>query len=215
MGDARVSGKCEAFSDRSSAFTRAAALAAALLAVVIVPHVPAQSAAGQSLAADGTASQLAGPYLTWVDQDVHWIIAPDERQAYLGLQSNAERMQFIKGFWERRNADPAGGENTFKEEHYRRLAYANVHFAGTHAGWTTHRGHIYIVYGAPDSIDAHPSGEAGDLTPFEVWHYRSLQGRGSVSGQAGAQGEGSGGVDFRFVDACKCGDYKLAVPAAE
>jgi hypothetical protein len=84
-----------------------------------------------------------------------------------------------------------------------------------HAGWTTDRGHIYIVYGPPDAIDAHPSGEAGVLAPFEVWHYRSQQGRGSVSGELGAQAEGSSGFDFRFVDACKCGDYKLVTSATE
>jgi GWxTD domain-containing protein len=146
------------------------------------------------LAGDDTPSALAGPYRTWLDQDVRWIAMPEERSAYLTLHSNAERLQFITSFWERRNPDPAGSENKFKEEHYRRLAYTNAHFASVHLGWMSDRGHVYIVHGKPDSIDSHPSGPSGETDPFEVWHYKA------------------GNADFKFVDTCHCGDYKLTSP---
>ena len=65
-------------------------------------------------------------------------------------------MKFIEQFWERRNPDPGASENKFKEEHYRRIAYANEHFAASRPGWKTDRGHLYIIYGPPDEIDSHP-----------------------------------------------------------
>jgi TonB family protein len=140
-----------------------------------------------------------GAYKLWLDEDVLWIIMPEERAAYLRLTSDLERDRFITQFWERRN--PSGAPaNSFKEEHYARIAYSNQHFAADGPGWKTDRGHVYIVYGKPESIDSHPSGgsyagvPAG--VPFEVWSYPSAR-------ELGQDG------DVLFVDDCKCGKYRL------
>ncbi len=85
-----------------------------------------------------------------------YIITPEERHTFLHLSTNEEREQFIEAFWQRRNPDPDSAENTFKEEHYRRIAYANEHFASGIPGWKTDRGKIYIMWGPPDEIDSHP-----------------------------------------------------------
>ncbi len=45
------------------------------------------------------------------------------------LSNDEERDQFIEAFWQRRDPTPDTEENEFKEEHYRRIAYANEHFA--------------------------------------------------------------------------------------
>jgi GWxTD domain-containing protein len=152
-------------------------------------------------------SPLAGPYRTWLDEDVSWIISPDERSAYTALQTNPERLQFINSFWDRRNPGLTGSENKFREEHYRRLAYANQHFASVRPGWMSDRGHVYIVYGKPDSIDAHPSGASGETTPFEVWHYNAAHSAASPQAAAKAQS-----IDFKFEDTCHCGGYRLTSP---
>ena len=157
--------------------------------------------------------ELKGSYKTWVDQDVHWIITDEEMQAFKHLSNDEERDQFIENFWLRRNPNPDSPENEFREEHYARIAYANEHFAAGKSGWRTDRGHIYIAYGKPDSIDAHPSGgnydrpmeEGGGNTstfPFEVWHYRYLEGIGD-------------NIDIEFVDTCMCGDYHMTLDRSE
>jgi len=97
--------------------------------------------------------ELATPYKKWIDEDVTYIITPEERSSFLKLQTNEEREEFIEQFWLRRNPDPDSPENTFKEEHYRRIAYANEHFASGIPGWKTDRGRIYIMWGPPDEID--------------------------------------------------------------
>ena len=157
--------------------------------------------------------ELKGSYKTWLDQDVRWIITDQEMQAFKSLANDEERDQFIENFWLRRNPNPDSPENEYREEHYARIAYANEHFAAGKPGWKTDRGHIYIAYGKPDSIDSHPSGgsyerpmdEGGGNTstfPFEVWHYRYLQGIGD-------------NIDIEFVDSCMCGDYHMTIDRSE
>ena len=157
--------------------------------------------------------ELHGSYKTWVDQDVRWIITDQELSAFRHLSNDEERDQFIENFWLRRNPNPDSPDNEFREEHYSRIAYANEHFAAGKAGWRTDRGHMYIAFGKPDSIDSHPSGgsysrpmeEGGGQTstfPFEIWHYRYIEGVGD-------------NVDIEFVDSCMCGDYHMTLDRSE
>ncbi|MGD0096641.1 MAG: GWxTD domain-containing protein [Terracidiphilus sp.] len=157
--------------------------------------------------------ELKGPYKSWLENDVVYIISDEERAAFKNLSNDEEREAFIENFWLRRNANPDSPENEFREEHYRRIAYANEHFAAGKPGWKTDRGHVYISFGPPDSIDSHPSGgnyerpmeEGGGNTatfPFETWHYRYLEGIGE-------------NIDLEFVDTCQCGDYHFTIDRSE
>ena len=157
--------------------------------------------------------ELKGPYKKWLDVDVRWIITDQEEKAFKSLSNDEEREAFIENFWQRRNPNPESPENEFREEHYRRFAYANEHFAAGKPGWKTDRGHMYIAYGKPDSIDSHPSGgsyerpmeEGGGETstfPFETWHYRYIEGVGD-------------NIDIEFVDTCQCGDYHMTIDRSE
>src|SRR3984957_16856095 len=157
--------------------------------------------------------ELKGAYKSWLDQDVAYIISEEERKAFRNLSNDEERDAFIEQFWLRRNPNPDSPDNEFREEHYRRIAYANEHYAAGKPGWKTDRGHIYIAFGAPDSTDSHPSGgsyqrpmdEGGGETstfPFEVWHYRYLEGIGD-------------NIDIEFVDTCMCGDFHFTIDRGE
>ncbi len=157
--------------------------------------------------------ELHGVYKKWLDEDVRWIITDQEMKAFKNLSNDEERDSFIENFWLRRNPNPDSPENEYREEHYARIAYANERFAAGMPGWKTDRGHIYIAYGKPDSIDSHPSGgnyerpmeEGGGNTstfPFEVWHYRYLPGIGD-------------NIDIEFVDTCMCGAYHMTLDRSE
>jgi GWxTD domain-containing protein len=157
--------------------------------------------------------EIHGAYKTWLEQDVPYIITDEETRSFKSLSNDEERDAFIEQFWLRRNPNPDSPDNEFREEHYRRIAYANEHFAAGKPGWKTDRGHIYIAYGKPDSIDSHPSGgsyerpfnEGGGQTstyPFETWHYRYLEGIGE-------------NIDLEFVDSCQCGDYHFTIDRSE
>jgi GWxTD domain-containing protein len=148
------------------------------------------------------------PYDKWLNEDVAYIITDGERRAFKTLATDDERQQFIKQFWLRRDPTPDTEENEYREEHYRRIAYANDRFAtATLGGWKTDRGRIYITYGPPDAMESHPSGgpyvrpqeQGGGQTttyPFESWKYRYIDGIGT-------------NVVLEFVDKTMKGDYRL------
>ena len=160
-----------------------------------------------------TLKELDSPYKTWLNEDVVYIISPEERSAFLQLETNEEREQFIEQFWLRRSSNPDLPDNDFKEEHYRRIAYANEHYASGIPGWKTDRGRIYIIWGPPDEIDAHPTGgtydrpmeEGGGSTttyPWETWRYRYLEGIGE-------------NVELEFVDPSGSGEYHMTMDPGE
>jgi GWxTD domain-containing protein len=158
----------------------------------------------------------ASPFVKWLDEDVVYIISDQERAAFEKLTTDEEREKFVQQFWQRR--DPRSGTavneqflprtdatrgtavNAFKAEHYRRIAYANDHFqtatASGRQGWQTDRGHILIVYGPPDEIEA-STANAATLFPSQVWSYRHIDRVGD-------------NLSITFVDRTGTGDYTLA-----
>jgi len=160
---------------------------------------------------------VGSPYSKWLNQDVVYIIDDAERAAFQRLATDEERDKFIEQFWLRRDPTPGASKNKFKEEHYRRIAYANQHFrtaSGT-PGWQTDRGHMYIVYGPPDEIESHtragqssyardtftPQSDWRIYTPVtvlvQIWSYRHLEGIGDNG-------------TITFIDRTGRGDYHLA-----
>ena len=53
-----------------------------------------------------TLKELDTPYKQWLNEDVIYIISPEERQSFLQLATNEEREQFIEQFWLRRSPNP-------------------------------------------------------------------------------------------------------------
>ena len=157
--------------------------------------------------------ELETPYKKWLSEDVVYIITDEERQAFKHLSTDEEREQFIEQFWLRRDPTPDTQENEFKEEHYRRIAYANERFASGIPGWKADRGRIYITYGPADEVESHPSGgsyerpseEGGGSTstyPFEKWRYRYIEGIGSD-------------INIEFVDTTMSGEYRMTMDPSE
>jgi len=157
--------------------------------------------------------EMETPYKKWIDEEVPYIITNDERAAWKKLTTDDEREQFIEAFWERRNPSPGSPENEFKEEYYRRIAYANEHYASGIPGWKSDRGRIYIMYGPPDELDDHDSGgtylrpqeEGGGETstyPFETWRYRYIDGIGT-------------NIILEFVDPTMTGEFHLTMDPGE
>jgi GWxTD domain-containing protein len=160
-----------------------------------------------------TLKELDSQYKQWLNEDVIYIISPEERNAFLQLDTNEEREQFIEQFWLRRSSNPDLPDNDFKEEHYRRIAYANEHYASGIPGWKTDRGRMYIMWGPADEVDSHPTGgtydrpmeEGGGSTttyPWETWRWRYLEGIGE-------------NVILEFVDPSGSGEYHLTMDPSE
>ncbi|HYW47437.1 MAG TPA: GWxTD domain-containing protein [Bryobacteraceae bacterium] len=162
---------------------------------------------------DKLRKELETPYRKWLNEDVAYIITDEERSVFKHLQTDEEREQFIEQFWMRRDPTPDTIENEYKEEHYRRIAYTNEHYASGIPGWKTDRGRIYIMYGPPDENESHPSGgtyerppeEGGGTTstfPFEQWRYRYIEGVGT-------------NIIIEFVDPTMSGEYRMTMDPSE
>jgi GWxTD domain-containing protein len=162
---------------------------------------------------DKLRKELETPYKKWLNEDVGYIISDEEKTAFKRLSTDDERQEFIEQFWLRRDPTPDTEENEFKEEHYRRIAYANEHFASGIPGWKTDRGRIYITYGPPDENESHPAGgsyerpyeEGGGSTsvyPFEKWRYRYIEGIGT-------------NIEIEFVDTTMSGEYHMSMDPSE
>ena len=158
-------------------------------------------------------SEEKGDYFEkWLKKDVVYVITEEEKAVFGRLTTLEEKEQFIEQFWHRRDPDLRTAENEFKEEHYRRIAYANDRFASGLAGWMTDRGRIYIIHGPPLEIDRHAGGrydrpfhEGGGTTsayPFEIWRYRNIEGIGPD-------------VELEFVDPTMSGQFRLALNPEE
>lgn len=157
--------------------------------------------------------ELGPAYTDWLRNVVPDIITEEERRAFQQLSTNEEREQFIEKFWRDRNPEPESLENTFREEHYRRLAYADEHFSSGIPGRKTDRGRIYIIWGPPDEIESHPTGgtydrpssQGGGSTttyPWEMWRYRHLEGVGE-------------NIEIEFVDPTGSGEYRITMDPCE
>jgi GWxTD domain-containing protein len=179
----------------------------------MAPPVPQKMTKDTKRKMKKTLKELDNSYKQWLTEDVTYIISPDERNAFLQLDTNEEREQFIEQFWLRRSSNPDLPDNDFKEEHYRRIAYANEHFASGIPGWKTDRGRMYIMWGPADEVDAHPTGgtydrpmeEGGGSTttyPWETWRWRYLEGIGE-------------NIILEFVDPTGSGEYHLTMDPGE
>ncbi len=157
--------------------------------------------------------ELGPAYGSWLRDEVPDIITEDEHRAFRGLSTNEEREQFIEIFWNRRNPEPESPTNAFREEHYRRLAYADEHFASGIPGRKTDRGRIYIIWGRPDEMESHPAGGTYDRAleqgggsstayPWELWRYRHLEGIGE-------------NIQIEFVDPSGSGEYHMTADPCE
>ena len=192
--------------------------------------VPARSIAeGQPPTQDATAKPITSKELrerqkklrkelsdldkVWLLEEVPDIITEEERRAFLELGTAEEREQFIEIFWRHRNPDRESPFNPIREEHYRRLAYADEHFASGVPGRKTDRGRIYIIWGPPDEIESHPTGGTfdrpmeqggGSTTTYawELWRYRHLEGVGE-------------NIEIEFVDPSGSGEYHITRDSCE
>ena len=161
---------------------------------------------------DRLRKELETPYKKWLSEDVGYIISDEERKAFKTLQTDEERDQFIEQFWLRRDPTPDTEENEYREEHYRRIAYANEHYASGIPGWKSDRGMIYIKYGPADETDVHNGGteqrsiqEGGGTTsmyPYENWRYRYIEGIGT-------------NVEIEFVDPTLTGEFHMTMDPSE
>ncbi|MEW6364401.1 MAG: GWxTD domain-containing protein [Acidobacteriota bacterium] len=146
---------------------------------------------------------LPEKYRKWFQEEVVYIITPLEKQVFLSFTSDKDRDFFIEAFWAQRDPTPGTPTNEFRDEHYRRINYANTYFIDSPAGgWRTDRGRVYIILGKPDQVERFE--ETLTIVPTEVWFYRGKTEFGFPSG-----------FNVIFFKRHGYGEYKLYHPGSD
>ena len=135
---------------------------AAVLALAVCIGAPGGGA--------GSSPPQSRRYETWLNREVPTLISPAEREAFQKLATDADRDLFIEEFWRQRDPTPGTTPNEFRDEHGRRLVYADEHFGGNGApsGRLTDRGRILISLGPPLDVQKYAT---PDICPVEIWYY--------------------------------------------
>ncbi len=115
--------------------------------------------------------KLEKNYRDWLERDVAYIITKDERDAFLKLTTDEAREKFIETFWEIRNPSPGSPTNSYKDEIYQRIAFADARFGigSGMEGWRTDRGRTYVTLGPPQQKQVLRN--SANLFPIEIWFY--------------------------------------------
>lgn len=160
-------------------------------------------ATGQAASAEKAFRKVAPPLepLTPDDEQrirdiIAYIARPDELSTFDNLNPTG-KMNFWHRFWKDRDPTPGTPENEAKDEHLRRMNFANerfsVGFQDRTDGWLTDMGRIYIVYGPPNHIERYPY--TLERSAAEMWFYDHLPDQGQAY--------------FLFVDESGYGEYNM------
>jgi GWxTD domain-containing protein len=143
-------------------------------------------------------------YEKWLNEEVVYIITPNEKEVFLKLESDKERDIFIDAFWNQRDTLFAKPKGESKKEHYRRLNYVN-HFFGRGTpkpGWRTDRGRTYIILGEPNDVQKFEG--KTQTYPTEVWFYQGKTNLGLPPG-----------FNLVFYQESFTGEYRLYSPVRD
>jgi GWxTD domain-containing protein len=120
-------------------------------------------------------------------------VAKNDQIEKLQKASKEDRIKLWNEFWKAKDPTPNTDENEVKDEYYRRIAYANQHYAILgKEGWKSDFGMVYIIYGEPDEIERHQVER--ESRPYEIWYYYNPR------------------RTFIFVDSHGYGEYLLQYP---
>jgi GWxTD domain-containing protein len=126
-------------------------------------------------------------YLRRVEQLIY--VASAAESKHLRSVPRGEREQAWHEFWKKKDQSPTTERNENEDQYFERIDYAEEHFGHGDRGYKSDRGHVYVLYGPPDQIDARPF--EIDTPANEIWYYYQVNKR------------------FEFVDRFGAGEYVL------
>ena len=129
----------------------------------------------------------------WLRGEGYYLLSPDQKDEFKKL-SHPEKEMFVRDLWASLDPNQLTPENEFQGEYQKRHAYAKKHF-----GIPSDRAKIYLLLGAPNSIESHSNSDK--YYPLELWSYYSLGIRGLPPS-----------LELIFYKRWGAGDYRLYSP---
>ena len=129
------------------------------------------------------ADKLDNDSKKWLE-GVRPIMLAEEEKIFKGLKDKAERQEFQKIFWARRDPDLETPANEYQVEYEKLRGEADAKFkVGGTPGSLTDCGRIYILLGPPDDVKKRERGERPGRTP-ESWTFKERPSLTFKGGQA-------------------------------
>ncbi|HWW92582.1 MAG TPA: GWxTD domain-containing protein [Vicinamibacteria bacterium] len=120
----------------------------------------------------------------WLDE-VKPIMLVDEEKSFKNLKEKADRLEFQKIFWARRNPDLEASTNDYQAEYQKAVAEADLKYkVPGRAGSATDCGRVFILLGKPDEIKKEDTTVSPGLRPAETWTYKDRPNQTYTGGKA-------------------------------
>jgi GWxTD domain-containing protein len=117
--------------------------------------------------------------------DVRPILLPDEEKTFKKLKDKADRAEFQKIFWARRDPNLDTEDNEYRHEYETARAEADAAYkVAGRPGSLNDCGRLFIVLGKPDEVKKEGTPESPSLRAPETWTYRDRPGFTFAGGQA-------------------------------
>jgi VWFA-related protein len=117
------------------------------------------------------ARELSLRWQVWLDEEVYPLITKEQRQAFLSLETEAQRKAFVERLWILW-ARTSGYGSAFRGIYEDRLAMARLEFGNT----TEDRARIMLIHGPPTG--RHDARCESFFVPMEFWIWSYIEGLG-------------------------------------
>jgi GWxTD domain-containing protein len=136
-----------------------------------------------SRAAPARAQKLDKDDKKFLDE-VRPILLPDEEKTFKKLKDKADRVEFQKVFWARRDPDLATPDNEYRADYEKLRAEVDAAYkVAGQPGSLNDCGRLHILLGKPDEVKKEGTAESPGLRTGETWTYRDRPGFTFTGGQ--------------------------------
>ncbi|MBS1539001.1 MAG: GWxTD domain-containing protein [Bacteroidetes bacterium] len=102
-------------------------------------------------------------------RQLRYVASQSELDNIRDASNPEEKRQRFEEFWKKLDPTPTTERNEAFEEYYGRIEFANKNYRSYTEGWLTDMGMVYIILGAPTSIERQPRGADGRA--YTRWTY--------------------------------------------
>jgi len=110
-------------------------------------------------------------WITWLDEEVYPLITKEQRQAFLSLETEAQRKTFVERLWVLWGRQTGYG-TAFRSMYEERLHFARLEFGNT----TDDRSRVLLIHGPPTY--RHNPRCQSIFSPMDIWVWAYVEGLG-------------------------------------
>jgi len=140
---------------------------------VVVPLLVLAAAVAWAASQRAQVEALPDKWRRWLEQEVYPLITSEQRKAFLALETDAQREEFVERLWQLWSQQSGRG-SVFRRLWEERLEMARAEFENT----IEDRARVLLLHGPPDVRKPIDCTEV--FQPLEFWRYGYIEGLGQA-----------------------------------